>query len=237
MKPIAHWIACALAASGLAGAAAASAAAGVEAPWPRLDWPSALRPEVIADDMRMNGRPVRLLQIRSVQDMDTVERQMREALGPKARSTSVGTRRIVSAPVDGTFVTADLRPGRHGGVQVYVMQSRAPASGMSPAAPPPMPADSVLRSVTESNDGAVSGTVSLIENRHGIGANTDFYRRRFLARGWRVASSREVSEGPQRGRVDEYQGRFGRAVVVVEDRGDVRSVMVNEMTQKEDAGS
>lgn len=235
MRHVAHWLALGLAA--FSGESVCGAPHGGKGPWPHLDWPAALRPEVIADDMRMNGRPVRLLQIRSAQDMDTVERQVREALGPKARSTRVGPRRIVSAPIDGTFVTADLRPARRGGVHAYVMQSRAPAAGMPSAPALPVPADSVLRSVTESNDSTVNGTVSLIENRHGVEANADFFRRRYLDRGWRVLSSRELSSGPQRGRVDEYQGRIGRAVVVVEDRGEVRSVVVNEVMPKEGSGS
>lgn len=227
MKPIAHWIACAVAASGLS-----SAWADDRAPWPALDWPAPLRPEVIADDMRMNGRPVRLLQIRSAQDMATVERLVCEVLGQRARTTEVGARRIVSAPVGGSFVTVDLRPGRQGGVHAYVMQSRAPAPETPGTVPPAMPADSVLRSITESNDGDLGGTVSLIENRHGVDANADFFRRRFLERGWRLQSSREVPAGPYRGRVDEYEGREGRAVVVVEDRGELRSVMVNEIIQR-----
>jgi hypothetical protein len=223
MRPAWHWL---LGTAALFGGHASQAVT-----WPDIDWPSEIRTELISDDMRIDGRPARLLQFDAPLDLASIQRLVQQALRQPTRTVSVAGRVVVSAPLDGSFVTVDLRPAGAKRVQGFVMQTLMSPAAREPVPDKPLPADSVLRSSMSSRDGGQTGTITLLENRHSVSANAEFFHRRFVAEGLQRSWDRPVAAQGQSGQVAEYVGRSRRARVVISDAGAWRRVMINEMEE------
>jgi hypothetical protein len=105
--------------------------------WAPLAWPQGIQPQVVAEDMRLNGRPVRLYQFQTRDNPTALRDRLTSFVGPHARVTTLGEREVIAGPVGGNYVTVDLHPRPDGGVFGYVMQTdlAAPPTSTAPAMP------------------------------------------------------------------------------------------------------
>jgi hypothetical protein len=192
--------------------------------WPAVPWPTDVTPQVISEDMRFNGQAVRLYRFDRRGDPSTMAGQFEDALGKHARVTVVGERHIVAAPLAHTFVTIDLHPKGDGTVAGHVMQTHFQ---MPPSkTPPAMPLESRLWNHTESRDGPNTAATFMLENLHSAMANTEFYRRHFASQGLSRKASRNA-HSPHNATTTHFAGRGQSAVVLVEDWGAFRTVIVH----------
>jgi len=196
--------------------------------WTPLAWPQGIQPQVIAEDMRLNGRPVRLYQFETRETQSALRDRLMSFVGPHARVTTIGQREVIAGPVGGNYVTVDLHPRPDGGVVGYVMQTDldAPLASAAPA----MPIESTLWSHTESRDGTQTASVAMLENRHSLATNSDFYERDFKRQGL-ARTKTEVAELPRKASTMHFAGNKRHATVVVEDWDAFRTVIVNEIRE------
>ena len=203
---------------------AVAAQAAASTPWPAVPWPADIRPQVISEDMRFNGNAVRLYRFDRPGSPTAAAEAFEHALGTHARVTVVGDRHIVSAPLGATFVTVDLHPNGDAHVAGHVMQThlQAPADRSQPS----MPDGSRLWNHSESRDGGTAAAVFMLENQHSAAVNADHYRQHFTARGLALTSVDRNVRSRQRAEATHYAGKGEIAVVLVEDWGAFRTVIV-----------
>jgi hypothetical protein len=96
--------------------------------------------------------------------------------------------------------------------------------------PPAMPLESRLWNHTESRDGPNTATLFMLENQHSALANTEFYRQHFASQGLVRKSSRNA-DSTHAATTTHFAGRGQSALVLVEDWGSFRTVVVNHTAE------
>ncbi|MEW6703856.1 MAG: hypothetical protein AB1430_03285 [Pseudomonadota bacterium] len=186
---------------------------------------------MLAEDMRLNGMPVRLYQFRADWSVPQLRERLGEMLGPRMRADQVGRQWVVSAPVGASIVTLRIRPSAAGGSEGELMQTGLDRAAARAAPPPRMPADSLLISQSEAQDEGRSGSVVLLQNRQSTAANDEFFSRQFESQGLRKVASRQSKEGARAIQASHYAGERQDASVVIQDLGEVRLVTVHQMRE------
>jgi hypothetical protein len=204
---------------------AVAAPAAATPQWPAVPWPDDIRPQVISEDMRLNGNAIRLYRFDRRGSPTQAAESFERALGTHARVTVVGERHIVSSPVQHTFVTVDLQPTADGNVAGHVMQTHLQAA--ADRTQPSMPPDSRLWNHSESRDGSTTAAIFMLENQHSAAANAEHYRQHFAARGLAQGAVDRNVKSRQRAVATHYAGKGEVAVVLIEDWGQFRTVIVH----------
>jgi hypothetical protein len=165
----------------------AGASAPACATWPALPIPPGVRTEQVADSLRLNGRPVRILRFDTGLPLVQLQAFYRQALGERRIEGAVAGEWIVSRLEGGYLTTIRLRSGEAGTSATVAVTDLSEGHRLVRRAPAwPAPADSQLLSETESGEGSRRTRQVVFSNAHAVQTNLAFFDGALRDRGWKI---------------------------------------------------
>lgn len=209
-----------------------SPAAALAGPWPAAPVPTDARTSVIGEDMRLNRKPTRLYRAEIPLPVTAARDYYRAALGNQRVEPELPGFIVVSGPqANDVFTTVRLRPIDARRTEAFVMQSRPP---QGEDGQPLMPSGSSLLSLTEARDGGRDSRLAMLTNGLGLQANVEFYVDRLRDLGLRPVQAKTHVRpgGGTRGQVVFFEGPRRTAMLVVDDYGSHRTVLLNLLSEQ-----
>jgi hypothetical protein len=176
--------------------AAASLADASSEPWPEIPSPPKSRVEWLADSMRVNGVPMRVMHFDSSRDRSTIVEYYRAYWSgyPTKPSVRTAPSETVMGQAHGPyFMTVEVKDAANGGSAGVIAVSRPIGAKIdrSPGELPLMPGAKVLQ-VVESNDPGRSDRELLVKNPVPLSSVVHYYQAALVDAGWRSVQYSDV---------------------------------------------
>jgi hypothetical protein len=170
-----------------------------------LPVPPKASPEIIAQEMRFNGAPMRIVQFSTLDADETVkfyrEHFTRHAKEGKYTEKTTGRRKTIGALMpDKRLVNVELTPESKATAHVLVsslevFQMRHPKELAKDI--PRMPGSEVVQH-QDSRDGAKTNRFVIMQNRQSVEGNAMYLREHYLKAGWRRDKDETIQSGKHR---------------------------------------
>jgi hypothetical protein len=177
--------------------AASVSVAAVSEPWPEIPTPPKASVEWVADSLRVNGVPMRIMHFVSSEDRSAIVEYYRAYWTggyPVKPSVRVTQRETVIGQAHGPyFMTVEVKDGDHGGSAGLISISQALGSRIQRSAGelPLMPGAKVLQ-VVESNDPGKRSREVFIRNPVSVSSVVSYYQGALADAGWRTVQYTDV---------------------------------------------
>lgn len=204
--------------------------------WPRLDAPPGAYVEHVADDMKLNGVPMRIRRFTSqtpVADVIAFYRdRWRDRLPPV--ENVVGQWTVIGKQQGDYYLTVQVKNAERGGSEGLLGISELPVAAKGGLVSfdtrfPKMAGTEVLSDV-DSNDLGKRGKTLIFKNNYSVQSNASFYKSTLATQGWK----RNESYGGTRG--EKHLLYFKRrhqsaSIVIAPDPDHGTAVVVNLITE------
>lgn len=203
-----------------------------------LPVPPEAAPEIIAQDMRFNGAPMRIVQFSTLDADETVkfyrEHFTRHAKEGKYTEKTTGRRKMIGALMpDKRLINVELTPESKAAVHVLVSSLevfRMEIPEKLAKDIPRMPGTKVLQH-QDSRDGDKSNRFVIMENRQTVEGNAMYLREHFTGRGWQRDKDQTIRSGQHRQLSFSKEKR--QTLVDIQKKPDQTTVVLyNEMSEQ-----
>jgi hypothetical protein len=161
--------------------------------YPALPVPPDTRLSIVADEMVVNGLPMRAYDIRSAMDVRNVADFYAHAWGDDVAESDMPPWLLLSHHKGDYLVTIHLRPHEEGGSGGFVGITRVLASSLRIHRPRfSKPPGSALVNHIESVDRGRQSRTVLLQNDASVAQNIDWYRQHYEREGWQVVGESEA---------------------------------------------
>ncbi|MCK6408436.1 hypothetical protein [Thauera sp.] len=195
-------------------------------PWPTVAHPDGARLDLIGQQVRLNGIPMRMERAHCAAPADTVVAHYRRTLGSPVAHSRVGDTQVLARAQGDFFITVTVSPLRNAASEALVAIADMPAArhAAGQASGFVLPAGSELLSDMESIDGQIVARQWVLTNKHGLRANLEHFSARLDDRGLKpdgpplAESAEALAQG--------FEGPAGEAkLVLVRHDGATQAVL------------
>lgn len=197
------------------------------ASWPRLEFPDSMQLQIVSEEMRVNGVPMKVIEFRSSQSQQEIKQWFSDAWAGQIAHGQGGGWQVLSHREKDVLITVQMTAlgidGSRGFIAVSQMfvaiGKKAVASDL-----PMLPGTELVNHIEAEDHGKKSRTTVLISDRSSR-QNLDFYLQHFRLQGYRPISPGALSRSGSGGAMILNRGsealdlaaveRDGRAVITI----------------------
>lgn len=210
-------------------AAFACAAAHGGEPWPVAPVPTDAKPQLVAEDMVVNGRRSRVLRYEVARSEEQLLAFYREHFGARRVENRVKNTQVIATRQGDYFQTVQLQPTGPDRVQVTVMTTslRQADSKVSAETRGLLPAQSAVLMTMQSNDTGKQSLMVVAANKASLQANRDHLVSALASQGFKVERE-ELSQADGKPALALSLASGSEEVTMtLTDTGPYRSLVIN----------